>query len=63
VTRGLDIFIPLKSRLTVVTVCIWFLRIVAALATSHLHGTRVPMEEPSTASEADIGGYLAGAVL
>jgi len=30
------------------------LRIVGALTAPHIHGTRVPVEEPSTASEPDM---------
>src|SRR3974390_597969 len=31
----------------------WLLRISGASNRTHIHGTRVPVEEPSTASEAD----------
>src|SRR5258708_3784613 len=31
----------------------WLLRIVGALAAPNIHGTHVPVEEPSTASQAD----------
>ena len=31
----------------------WLLRIVGALTAPHIHGTHVPVEEPSTASQAD----------
>ena len=33
----------------------WLLRIVGALTSTHIHGTHVPVEEPSTASGTDIG--------
>ena len=29
---------------------------------THIHGTRVPVEEPSTASTADIGFYDVGLI-
>jgi hypothetical protein len=32
----------------------WLLRIVEALNSAHFHGTPVPVEEPSTESEADM---------
>jgi hypothetical protein len=41
------------SRPIVVIVCMtWLLRIVGLTAT-HIHGTHVPVEEPSTASQPD----------
>src|SRR5215467_11999576 len=33
---------------------VWLLRIVGASNSTHGHGTSVPVEEPSTASKADI---------
>jgi hypothetical protein len=33
---------------------VWLLRTVGALNSTHIHGTSVPVEEPSTASEAVI---------
>ena len=36
----------------------WLLRIVGALSSTHIHGTHVPVEEPSTASKADITALL-----
>ena len=32
----------------------WLLRIMAVFTSTHIHGTNVPVEEPSTASKADI---------
>jgi hypothetical protein len=32
---------------------VWLLRTVGALNSTHIHGTSVPVEEPSTASKAD----------
>ena len=39
------------------------LRIVGALTAPHIHGTCVPVEEPSTASLADVGGATSGAAV
>jgi len=33
---------------------------VGALTAPHIHGTHVPVEEPSTASVADVGGCSGG---
>jgi hypothetical protein len=33
---------------------IWLLRIVVGLKSTHIRGTHVPVEEPSTASQGDI---------
>src|SRR5262249_55230276 len=52
--------VDLKNRLSdIETNCrdrlhVWLLRIVGALNSTHIHGTSVPVEEPSTASKADI---------
>ena len=35
-----------------------WLRIVGALSSTHIHGPHVPVEEPSTASKADITALL-----
>jgi hypothetical protein len=32
----------------------WLLQIVGGLNSTHIHGIHVPVEEPSTASQADI---------
>src|SRR5215813_8641168 len=51
--------VDLKNRLSdIETNCrdrlhVWLLRIVGALNSTHIHGTSVPVEEPSTASKAD----------
>src|SRR5262249_54302157 len=51
--------VDLKNRLgDIETNCrdrlhVWLLRIVGALNGTHIHGTSVPLEEPSTASKAD----------
>src|SRR5262249_22273588 len=51
--------LDLKNRLSdIETNCrdrlhVWLLRIVGALNSTHIHGTSVPVEEPSTASKAD----------
>src|SRR5262249_29974118 len=52
--------VHLKTRLgDVETDClnclhVWLLSIVGGLNSTHFHGTRAPVEEPSTASKADI---------
>src|SRR5262249_16740913 len=55
----------LKNRLrNIETDCLnclhdWLLSIVGGLNSTHFHGTHVPVEEPSTASIADIDHALA----
>src|SRR5262249_20460200 len=52
--------VDLKNRLgDIETNCrdrlhVWLLRTVGALNSTHIHGTSVPVEEPSTASKADM---------
>src|SRR5437660_10049275 len=56
--------VDLKNRLgDIETNCrdrlhVWLLRIVGGLNSTHIHGTSVPVEEPSTASKADIGQII-----
>jgi hypothetical protein len=60
--------VHLKTRLgDVETDClnclhVWLLSIVGGLNSTHIHGTRAPVEEPSTASKADMCDATSGRV-
>ena len=43
-----------SQNLVVIACMIWLLRIAGGLNSTHIHGTHVPVDEPSTASIADI---------